>query len=108
MARLQRGRLTDVDLASIDHVVCARDRSDLMSTDPGTAVMAGGTWMMSERQTSVTRIIDLTTLNWPALTVSERGLEIGATCTLAELAESAWPDEWSSAAALTQIGRAHV
>ncbi len=45
----------------------------------------GGTWLFSEPQTHLTRLIDLTDLKWPALTVTDGGLQIAATCTVAQL-----------------------
>ena len=54
----------------------------------GYAWLAGGTWLFSEPQPTLTRLIDLTALGWPALEMTEAGLRIGATCTLAALAAS--------------------
>ncbi|WP_375477738.1 FAD binding domain-containing protein [uncultured Jatrophihabitans sp.] len=57
---------------------------------PGDAFLAGGTWLFSEPQPGVTRLLDLASFDWPALTVlPDGGVEIAATCTIAELA--AWP-----------------
>lgn len=55
---------------------------------PGDAFLAGGTWLFSEPQPSVRRLLDLTAFGWPALTpLPDGGLEIAATCTLADLSE---------------------
>lgn len=54
----------------------------------GDAWLAGGTWLFSEPQPGTRRLLDLTTLGWPALTQRGDGLEIAATCTIAELYES--------------------
>ena len=40
---------------------------------------------MSEPQPDATGFVDLTTLDWPDLEVTEAGLRIGATCTIAQL-----------------------
>jgi CO/xanthine dehydrogenase FAD-binding subunit len=61
---------------------------------PGYAWLAGGTWLFSEPQPATDTLIDLEQLNWPALTVSPEGLEIAATCRIAELARFAGPAEW--------------
>jgi CO/xanthine dehydrogenase FAD-binding subunit len=62
----------------------------------GDAWLAGGTWLFSEPQPGVTRLLDLTALHWPSLRDDEDGgLEIGATCTLAELA--GLPRRWPAA-----------
>jgi hypothetical protein len=52
---------------------------------PDTAVLAGGTWLYSDPQVHLRELVDLTGLGWPALTATDDGLEIAATCTLAEL-----------------------
>src|SRR5262249_10377855 len=51
----------------------------------GYAWLAGGTWLFSEPQISTDTLIDLEQLNWPALAPSAAGLEIAATCRIAEL-----------------------
>ena len=51
----------------------------------GNAWLAGGTWLFSEPQIHTDTLIDLETLGWPSLTVSDAGLEIAATCRIAEL-----------------------
>ncbi|MHB8694885.1 MAG: FAD binding domain-containing protein [Solirubrobacteraceae bacterium] len=60
----------------------------------GDGWLAGGTWLFSEPQPGLERLLDLTAMGWPGLLESADGLEIAATCTLAELA--AWPGrpEW--------------
>jgi CO/xanthine dehydrogenase FAD-binding subunit len=52
----------------------------------GDAWLGGGTWLFSQPQPDVTRLLDLNSFGWPSLTETEDGLEIAATCTLAELA----------------------
>ncbi|MCA2213940.1 FAD binding domain-containing protein [Jidongwangia harbinensis] len=52
---------------------------------PGDAWLGGGTALFAEPQPHVTRLLDLAAAGWPALTVREDGLEIAATCTVAEL-----------------------
>jgi CO/xanthine dehydrogenase FAD-binding subunit len=52
----------------------------------GDAYLAGGTWLFSEPQPGTTRLLDLDTFGWPSLTETDDGLEVAATCTLAELA----------------------
>lgn len=61
---------------------------------PGDAWLAGGTWLFSEPQPTVRRLIDLTELGWPSLVLAPDGLEIAATCTIAELHEFVPADDW--------------
>jgi CO/xanthine dehydrogenase FAD-binding subunit len=59
---------------------------------PGDAWLAGGTWLFSEPQPHVRRLVDLTSAGWPPLrTTAGGGLEIAATCTVAELAAHPHP-----------------
>ncbi|MBU2669388.1 FAD binding domain-containing protein [Actinoplanes bogorensis] len=57
---------------------------------PGDAWLGGGTALFGEPRPHLSRLLDLTTAGWPALTVRDDGLEIAATCTIAELAASGY------------------
>src|SRR5882724_9198480 len=63
---------------------------------PGYAWLGGGTWLFSEPQWATDTLIDLEHLKWPALSASATGLEIAATCRVAELFSYAGPAEWSA------------
>ena len=63
----------------------------------GYAWLAGGTWLFSEPQPATDTLIDLDHLGWPALEASPAGLEIGATCRIAELYRFEPPREWLAA-----------
>lgn len=63
----------------------------------GYAWLAGGTWLYSTPQIATHTLIDLETLRWPSLKPSAAGLEIGATCTIAELERYQAPDAWTAA-----------
>jgi CO/xanthine dehydrogenase FAD-binding subunit len=71
--------------ASADQITQWRD---------GYAWLAGGTWLFSEPQVATDTLIDLNHLNWPALQSSAAGLDIAATCTVAELYRFAGASEW--------------
>ncbi|APE37462.1 oxidoreductase [Nocardia mangyaensis] len=75
-----------MDLDTVREVVLARERADLALVGPGSAVLAGGTFLYSEPHDHLDRLVDITTLGWPSLTATPAGLEIAATCTLAEFA----------------------
>jgi CO/xanthine dehydrogenase FAD-binding subunit len=79
-----------VDLPGITAMAPAR----LGAWQPGDAWLAGGTWLFSEPQPSLSRLLDLQAFGWTALRAGPDGLEIAATCTLAELARlraQQWP-----------------
>ncbi|MFI9401771.1 FAD binding domain-containing protein [Nocardia sp. NPDC052316] len=75
-----------MDLDTIREVSVARRRADLGAVGGSCAVLAGGTYLFAEPQHHLERLIDITALDWPAYTVVPDGLEIAATCTLAEFA----------------------
>lgn len=60
----------------------------------GDAWLAGGTWLFSEPQAHLRTLIDLHGLGWPALTPTADGLDIAATCRIADLhafrGEASW------------------
>jgi CO/xanthine dehydrogenase FAD-binding subunit len=68
---------------------------------PGDAFLAGGSWLFSQPQPGVRRLLDLNSFGWPALTADPSGLEIAATCTLAELAAYRAPD-WPATMSFAQ------
>jgi len=85
-----------MDLHTISSVRRATVRGDLAALGPDTAVLAGGTWMFSDPQVHLRGLVDVTGFGWPALTVVDGGLEIAATCTMAELSRFRGPTEWAA------------
>jgi CO/xanthine dehydrogenase FAD-binding subunit len=87
-----------VDLATVTEFAAAAGTA----WRDGDAYLGGGTWLLSEPQPGTTRLLDLTSYDWPPLTETDDGLAIAATCTLAEL--SAWRPaphrDWPAALAL--------
>jgi CO/xanthine dehydrogenase FAD-binding subunit len=63
----------------------------------GFAWLAGGTWLFSEPQPETDTLIDLDHFGWPRLEASPAGLDIGATCTVAELYRFEAPCDWIAA-----------
>jgi CO/xanthine dehydrogenase FAD-binding subunit len=97
-----------MDLNSVSEILRPRQIDGTTGWRPGDAWLAGGTWLFSEPQPEVTRLIDLTDLGWPALTVTDRGLEIAATCTIAELDALQAPAGWQAAPLIGQCCRAFL
>jgi CO/xanthine dehydrogenase FAD-binding subunit len=88
-----------MDLPTIQHVRRPARAEEIAPWEDGFAWLAGGTWLFSEPQLDLHTLIDLQSLRWPALRASADGLEIAATCTVAELdryVEQA-PPEWTAA-----------
>ncbi|MDT5016262.1 MAG: hypothetical protein QOD39_2422 [Mycobacterium sp.] len=63
----------------------------------GDAFLAGGTWLFSDQQPQLRRLIDLMPLGWDALTPTDAGLEIGAMCTIRDLYAFRAPGDWLAA-----------
>jgi CO/xanthine dehydrogenase FAD-binding subunit len=63
----------------------------------GDAWLGGGTWLFSQPQPRVRRLLDLTAFGWAPLSETPDGLEIAATCTLAELARWRPQQDWPAA-----------
>src|SRR5712672_1580212 len=97
-----------MDLNTITAVAHATTGDQLPVWTAGDAWLAGGTWLFSEPQVHLTRMIDLTDLKWPALTISETGLTIAATCTVAQLDALPCPPEWIASPLIDQCCRAFL
>jgi CO/xanthine dehydrogenase FAD-binding subunit len=94
-----------VDLNTVEEVTGAATAG---AWRPGDAWLAGGTYLFSEPQPHLRRLRDLGTLGWPALTVTDDGLRIAATCTIAELAGFAAPAAWTAAPLFGQCCQAFL
>ena len=74
----------------------------------GDAWLAGGTWLFSEPQPHLRRLIDLEGLGWEPLTVSDQGLEIAATCQIAKLVALSAPADWTAAPLIGECCRSFL
>jgi CO/xanthine dehydrogenase FAD-binding subunit len=97
-----------MDLNTITEVARPRNRNEISAWGTGDAWLAGGTWLFSEPQPALSRLIDLSGLNWPATVISRDGLEIAATCTVAALDALTLPPEWATAPLIGQCCRAFL
>ncbi|MFJ4030205.1 FAD binding domain-containing protein [Paenarthrobacter sp. NPDC089989] len=71
-----------MDMNTIEAVVPTTDPAEWRE---GDAWLAGGTVLFSYGSTVLQRLLDLGNAGWPAITVSDEGIELAATCTVAEL-----------------------
>ena len=87
-----------MDLHTITGIVRPTAREDLRRLGPGDAVLAGGTLLFAEPHPQLRRLVDLNALGWTPVTVipqgSGAGIEIAATCTIAELSSTSLPATW--------------
>jgi CO/xanthine dehydrogenase FAD-binding subunit len=84
-----------MDLITVRDVRVPRTRDELVFGE-GERPLGGGTWLYSEPQPALTGLVDLMGLGWPPLTITDAGLEIAATCTIAELLAFTPPAEWTA------------
>ena len=87
-----------MDLHFVDDVVRPTTRHEIPAVEPGDTPLAGGTSVMAEPGRDVRRLVDLTALEWPDLTVTDDGLEIAATCTIDRLVHAEVPESWTARA----------
>jgi CO/xanthine dehydrogenase FAD-binding subunit len=97
-----------MDLNTITEVARPRQRSELPAWRAGDAWLGGGTWLFSEPQTRLNRLIDVAALGWEPLLAAEARLEIAATCTIAQLDGLIAPVEWIAAPLINQCCRAFL
>jgi CO/xanthine dehydrogenase FAD-binding subunit len=95
-----------MDLNTIRAVLRPTARADLPAPHAGDAFLAGGTWLFSEPQRELARLIDLQALGWPPVTAGHDGLALAATCTLAELDAHAAEAPWAAAPLIRRCCRA--
>lgn len=99
-----------MDLNTVDEVVVLRGRTDVPDWRAGDAVIAGGTWLLSEQQPNLRRLLDITALGWKPATVTDDGLELAATCTVEQVSALAGqlPADWAGAPLLHQCATAYL
>lgn len=95
-----------MDLNTVETVARPRARAELPGWRPGDAWLAGGTWLFSEPQPGLRRVIDLLGLDWPPHAVGEGGLSLAASCTIARLNRLELPTNWTAAPLVGQCCRA--
>jgi CO/xanthine dehydrogenase FAD-binding subunit len=86
-----------MNLNTITEIKRPTSTDDIYGWREGYAWLAGGTWLFSTPQIGTDTLIDLESLRWPALQASGDGLEIAATCTIAELNRFKTPADWVAA-----------
>ncbi len=91
-----------MDLNTVEATSSPTHRDELWPLGPQDSILAGGTWLFSEPQPHIRRLVDITRLGWDPVTVTDDGIELAATATVAEVSRlsARLPDErpdWSAA-----------
>ncbi|MBO9532919.1 MAG: FAD binding domain-containing protein [Solirubrobacteraceae bacterium] len=90
-----------MDLNTVEQLIPATGREAVDAFEPGDAWLAGGSALFAWPDPKLRRLVDITALGWRALTATDAGLDIAATCTIAELADYGThppPAEWPALA----------
>jgi CO/xanthine dehydrogenase FAD-binding subunit len=90
-----------MDLNGVEAVLRPSARSELPPPARGDSFLGGGTWLFSEPQPALRRLVDLSALGWESLRRTETGLHVAATCTFAELEAFEAPADWIAAGLIT-------
>jgi CO/xanthine dehydrogenase FAD-binding subunit len=97
-----------VDLNTITEIVRPVGREELPAWRDGDAFLGGGTWLYSEPQPGLTRLIDLSGMGMVPLRCTHFGLELAATCTIAQLDNLGLPAQWTVKPLIEQCCRAFL
>ncbi|CAN5161875.1 FAD binding domain-containing protein [soil metagenome] len=97
-----------MDLNTVAEVTLARSRADLSLLGPTVVPLAGGSALYGEPRHNLTGLVDLMTLGWRSLTITDAGLEIAATCTVAELSRLPAQPGWNAHPAFYQCCTAYL
>jgi CO/xanthine dehydrogenase FAD-binding subunit len=97
-----------MNLNTIVEVKRPKSAGEIEHWRDGYAWLAGGTWLFSEPQVHTDTLIDLAALAWPALDVSASGLDIAATCTVADLYAFVPPGDWRAGALIGECCRSFL
>lgn len=97
-----------MNLNTVREVRQPRSADEIVKWRDGYAWLAGGTWLFSTPQLATDTLIDLWSLRWPSLQASEAGLDMAATCTIAELYRFQPPAEWTAAPLFPLCSRAFL
>jgi CO/xanthine dehydrogenase FAD-binding subunit len=84
-------------ITSVKHPASANDLNAITEWNTGDAWLAGGTWLFSEPQPALRTLIDLQGLGWTPLQTSGEGLDIAATCRIADIYAFKADPTWTAA-----------
>jgi CO/xanthine dehydrogenase FAD-binding subunit len=83
-----------MDLNTVTRVIAARTRADLSHLGDGIVPLAGGSVLFAEPNPDIHTLLDLQTFDWTPFSVTQEGLEVAATATLAQISSLADEHAW--------------
>lgn len=89
-----------MDLHNIQTYLRPQSLDIVENWSQGWSWLAGGTWVFSQLQPDLKVLVDLEKFDWSEIEVTPEGLTIGATCIMAKLRQSNFPDHWTGIKAL--------
>ena len=101
-------RAPTVNLNSIVQVKRPASADEIRNWRDGDAWLAGGTWLFSEPQIHTDTLIDLGRFGWERIRSGADGIELAATCTIAELYAFVPPDDWKAGPLIGQCCRSFL
>ena len=79
-----------MDLIHVNTVVRPRDEAALPGWIEGDAFVGGGTWLFSDPQPQVRRLVDLSAVAWTPIVETSAEVVIAANCTYRQLEAHDW------------------
>ncbi|MEP0964141.1 MAG: FAD binding domain-containing protein [Roseobacter sp.] len=97
-----------MDLNTISSFERPNTPEDLDQFRDGDAWIAGGTWLFSEPQPHLRRLISIDGFNWQPVVANAEGLTIAATCKIADLDAFEAPIAWQAGPLIKQCCRSFL
>src|SRR3984885_12106864 len=97
-----------MNLNTITEIKQPRSADEIRHWRDGYAWLAGGTWLFSEPQTHTAPLIDLESLGWQSIVAGNGGIELAATCKIAELYAFEPSPDWKAGSLIRECCRAFL
>lgn len=91
-----------MDINTITEIVARPGGHAQADWREGDAWLGGGTWLYSEPQPALRRLIDLDGFGWAPLELTDDALTVAATCKIRELHDFEPPEDWVSGPLIRQ------
>src|SRR6202044_129704 len=105
------GRAADegpMNLNTITEIKQPRSADEILHWRDGYAWLTGGTGVFSEPPVRTDTLIDLETLGWQSIAAGKDGIELAATCKIAELYAFEPSPQWTAGSLIGECCRAFL